>query len=119
MSQFSVTAILEEPRFRLGFDRLARAGPLVDATLSERVDRMKQELLSCGGVPPGVFAHSDLDGSYVLAREDIQIRYYVMPSPPESWFRRTFGRVKRTTALRVRIRLQSIEWPGHERLAGS
>jgi hypothetical protein len=118
--QFIITEIVEEAAFRVAFDRLVRAGPLMEPILRTRIESIKESLIEFNGTPPGYFPHADFDGSYVVTREGIRVRYYMTPALPQNWFSRTIDRLRRTAKLkRVRIRLQRVEWPGYERLAGS
>jgi len=117
MPRFVVSEIVEETRFRQDFDRLLQAGPLVTALLAVKVQRMKDELLASHGTPVGVRPHPELNGSYVMEREGLHIRYFILPHRRRGWLNRRLAKLRTDPNTReVRIRLQGLDWPGIERL---
>lgn len=115
-----VRAVIEEAAFQRAFARLVRLGPLMEVLLTERLRQIKAELLQSGGLPDGFYPHPDLDGSYVVERQGVRVRYYVMPIRQHGWLERLRQKLMSApNVVDVRVRLQGLDWPGVERLAGS
>jgi hypothetical protein len=116
--RYVVTEIREGARFRMAYDRLVRIGPpYMDAILRARVGQVREELTAHGAAPPDVTPHPDLDGSYVIEREGLRVRYYVTRAPRASWLDRLFRRrISTEGATPVRVWLQALDWPDAERL---
>jgi hypothetical protein len=72
-----VTEFIEEPPFQLAFARLARLGPLMDTALRAHIASMKAELTEHGAQPPGAVPHPDRDGSRIVVRAGLRLRYFV------------------------------------------
>ncbi len=116
--KFVVTEVIEEPRFQAGFDRLSNLGPLMRAILTEKVQRLKAELIEHRAVPLGVFPDPQLDGSYMVEREGLRVRYYVTAAAPQvgladscNGFRDVPRNVDFASGSRAWIGLESSGWP--------
>jgi hypothetical protein len=56
----------------------------------------------------------------ILERSGLRLRYYVTKPKREPWVARILRRLRSDSpTMRVRVRLQGLDWPGVERLAGS
>ena len=121
MPRYVVTEFVEQHRFVEGRERLIRIGPSITRViLTERLNRMKEEIRQHDAIPPGLMTHPDLDGSYVLEREGMRVRYYVTPSARPGRLRRWLGRLSGSADVQpVRIRLLAIDWPVVEHWSGS
>jgi len=115
-----VTEFIEEPPFQLAFARLARLGPLMDTALRAHIESMKVELIEHRAQPPGAVPHPHGDGSRILVRSGLRLRYFVTKPRRQSWLTRAARRLRGDSSImRVRVRLHGLDWPGVERLAGS
>jgi hypothetical protein len=103
----------------MAYDRLIRIGPpFMEVLLRVRIGRLREELTTSGAAPPDVTPHPDLDGSYVIEREGLRVRYYVTRAARANWLGRLFGRRVSEDAVPVCVRLQALDWPDAERLIG-
>jgi hypothetical protein len=84
--RYVVTEFREGARFRIAYDRLVRIGPpFMEVILRVRIAQIREELTIHSAVPPDATPHPDLDGSYVIEREGLRVRYYVTRAAPAGW----------------------------------
>jgi hypothetical protein len=102
----------------MAYDRLVRIGPpYMEAILRARVGQVREELAAHGAAPPDVTSHPDLDGSYVIEREGLRVRYYVTQAAPAGWLSRFFDRRSPSKdEIAVVVWMQALDWPDAERL---